>query len=38
MIKNMLGQTLSEEKEADELLSEIAENSINCEAAEEVEA
>jgi ferritin-like metal-binding protein YciE len=37
-IKNILGQTLSEEKEADELLSEIAENSINFEAAIEVEA
>jgi ferritin-like metal-binding protein YciE len=37
-VKNLLGQTLSEEKEADELLSEIAENNINCEAAAEVEA
>ncbi len=37
-VKNLLGKTLSEEKEADELLSEIAESSINCEAAEEVEA
>jgi ferritin-like metal-binding protein YciE len=37
-VKNLLGETLSEEKEADELLSEIAENSINYEAAAEVEA
>lgn len=37
-VKNLLGATLSEEKEADELLSEIAENSVNYEAAEEVEA
>ena len=36
-VKNLLGQTLSEEKEADELLSEIAENSVNYEAAEEME-
>ncbi|MES2328850.1 MAG: ferritin-like domain-containing protein [Bacteroidota bacterium] len=37
-VKNLLGQTLDEEKEADQMLSEIAESSINCEAAEEVEA
>jgi ferritin-like metal-binding protein YciE len=34
-IKNILGSTLAEEKEADELLSEIAENSINYQASEE---
>ena len=34
-IKNLLGQTLSEEKETDELLTEIAENSVNYEASEE---
>ncbi len=34
-IKNLLGQTLSEEKEADLMLSEIAENKINYEASEE---
>lgn len=37
-IKELLGQTLSEEKEADELLSDIAENHVNYEAAEEVVA
>ncbi len=37
-VKELLGQTLSEEKEADELLTEIAENNVNYEAAEEVEA
>lgn len=35
--KEILGQTLSEEKEADETLTEIAENSINIEAASEEE-
>jgi ferritin-like metal-binding protein YciE len=35
-IKNLLGQTLDEEKEADQLLTDIAENSINYEAAEEM--
>lgn len=34
-IKNILGSTLAEEKETDELLSEIAENSVNYEASEE---
>ena len=33
--KEILGTILSEEKEADELLTSIAESSINCEAAEE---
>ncbi len=37
-VKELLGKTLSEEKEADELLSGIAENNINYEAAQEVEA
>lgn len=37
-IAEILGQTLSEEKEADELLTQIAENGINYEAAEEEEA
>ncbi len=37
-IKELLGQTLSEEKEADQLLTDVAENSINYEALEEVEA
>src|SRR6478609_3003442 len=37
-VKNLLGQTLSEEKEADELLSDIAVNHVNYEAAAEVEA
>lgn len=37
-VKNLLGQTLDEEKEADQLLSGIAVSSINYEAAEEVEA
>ena len=35
-VKNLLGQTLSEEKQADLLLSQIAESKINYEAAEEV--
>jgi ferritin-like metal-binding protein YciE len=34
-VASLLGQTLSEEKEADETLSGIAENDINYEAAEE---
>lgn len=37
-VKNLLGQTLDEEKQADELLSEVAKNGVNYEAAEEVEA
>jgi ferritin-like metal-binding protein YciE len=36
-IKNILGATLSEEKETDELLTEIAENNINYQASEEGE-
>lgn len=36
-IKDILGMTLSEEKETDELLTEIAENHINTEAAGEDE-
>lgn len=36
-IKDILGQTLSEEKETDELLTEIAENHVNVEAAGEDE-
>ncbi len=36
-IKNLLGQTLDEEKEADELLTGIAENNINYEAKAEAE-
>jgi ferritin-like metal-binding protein YciE len=36
-IKNILGTTLSEEKETDELLTEIAENKINYQASEEEE-
>jgi ferritin-like metal-binding protein YciE len=36
-IKNILGATLSEEKETDELLTGIAENNINYEASEEGE-
>jgi ferritin-like metal-binding protein YciE len=36
-IKDLLGQTLDEEKEADELLTSIAENGVNYEAAQEVE-
>jgi ferritin-like metal-binding protein YciE len=36
-VKNLLGQTLDEEKEADELLTQVAENGINYEAAAEVE-
>jgi len=35
-IKNLLGQTLTEEKEADEILTEVAENCVNYEAAEEL--
>jgi len=34
---DLLGQTLDEEKEADETLTDIAENTINVEAAEEAE-
>lgn len=34
-VAELLGQTLSEEKEADELLTEIAENDINYKASEE---
>ncbi|MET0242821.1 MAG: ferritin-like domain-containing protein [Flavitalea sp.] len=34
-IKNILGTTLDEEKNADELLTEVAENDINVQAAEE---
>ncbi|SFQ30951.1 YciE/YciF ferroxidase family protein [Parafilimonas terrae] len=37
-IKELLGSTLEEEKETDEKLSAIAENSVNYEAAEEPEA
>ncbi|NCI50501.1 ferritin-like domain-containing protein [Sediminibacterium roseum] len=37
-VKEILGQTLSEEKDADQLLTDIAENSVNYEAAAEVEA
>jgi ferritin-like metal-binding protein YciE len=37
-VKDLLGQTLAEEKEADELLSGIAENHVNYAAAEEQEA
>jgi ferritin-like metal-binding protein YciE len=36
-IKEILGTTLSEEKETDELLTGIAENNINYEASEEEE-
>jgi ferritin-like metal-binding protein YciE len=36
-VKNLLGQTLDEEKETDELLTEIAESNINLEAKEEAE-
>ena len=36
-IKEILGTTLAEEKHADELLTEIAESSINYEASEETE-
>lgn len=35
-IKNLLGQTLDEEKQADLLLTNVAENCINYEAAEEM--
>ena len=34
-VKSLLGQTLSEEKEADESLTVIAEEQVNCEAVEE---
>ncbi|RYY19858.1 MAG: ferritin-like domain-containing protein, partial [Chitinophagaceae bacterium] len=34
-VKNLLGQTLDEEKQADELLTQVAENNINVKAAEE---
>lgn len=37
-IKNILGRTLSEEKEADELLTTIAESRVNVEASQEDEA
>jgi ferritin-like metal-binding protein YciE len=37
-VKEILGQTLGEEKEADQTLSDIAESSVNYEAAAEVEA
>jgi ferritin-like metal-binding protein YciE len=37
-IADLLGETLSEEKETDELLTEIAEGSVNYESAEEKEA
>ena len=36
-IKEILGTTLSEEKQTDEILTEIAENNINYEASEEKE-
>jgi ferritin-like metal-binding protein YciE len=36
-IKNLLGETLDEEKETDELLTEIAESSVNYASAEEGE-
>lgn len=36
-VADLLSQTLAEEKEADSLLTDIAENNINYEAAEEVE-
>jgi ferritin-like metal-binding protein YciE len=34
-VKNLLGQTLAEEKEADEILTQVAESSINLKAVEE---
>jgi ferritin-like metal-binding protein YciE len=34
-VKNLLGQTLDEEKEADELLTQVAENNINVKASQE---
>lgn len=37
-VKNILGQTLDEEKAADETLSEIAENDINYQSSEETES
>jgi ferritin-like metal-binding protein YciE len=36
-VKNLLGQTLDEEKQADELLTQVAENNINIEAEQEGE-
>lgn len=36
-VKNLLGQTLNEEKEADEMLTSIAENDVNYDAAGEEE-
>ena len=36
-VKDLLGATLSEEKQTDELLTDIAENNINYEASEEKE-
>ena len=36
-VAKLLEQTLSEEKEADQLLTSVAENNVNYEAAEEVE-
>ncbi len=36
-IKNLLGQTLDEEKETDELLTQLAENNINQSASQEME-
>jgi len=37
-VKDLLGQTLNEEKEADEKLTEIAESSVNYESTQEMEA
>lgn len=37
-VKALLGQTLDEEKQADELLSEVAKSGVNYAAAEEVES
>lgn len=37
-VKEILGQTLAEEKEADELLTQVAQSGVNYEAAEEVES
>lgn len=36
-IKNLLGQTLDEEKETDEILTQLAENNINQSASQEME-
>jgi ferritin-like metal-binding protein YciE len=36
-VGNILGEILEEEKEADEILTQLAENSINMEAASEIE-